>query len=53
VLVQQKYQNFEQGTAYAISFLLAIAAVVCLVVVALLRPKDHRPTKAHKNKELA
>jgi sulfate transport system permease protein len=53
VLVQQKYQNFEQGTAYAISFLLAIAAVVCLVVVALLRPKDHRPAKAHKNKELA
>ena len=51
VLVQQKYQNFEQGTAYAISFLLAIAAVVCLVVVALLRPKDHRPTKAHKNEE--
>jgi sulfate transport system permease protein len=53
VLVQQKYQNFEQGTAYAISFLLAIAAVVCLVVVALLRPKDHRPAKAHKNEELA
>ena len=51
VLVQQKYQNFEQGTAYAISFLLAIAAVVCLVVVALLRPKDHRPTKATKNEE--
>ena len=53
VLVQQKYQNFEQGTAYAISFLLAIAAVVCLVVVALLRPKDHRPTKAIKNEEPA
>ena len=53
VLVQQKYQNFEQETAYAISFLLAIAAVVCLVVVALLRPKDHRPTKAIKNEEPA
>ena len=51
VLVQQKYQNFEQGTAYAISFLLAIAAVVCLVVVALLRPKDHRPRAADKNDE--
>lgn len=39
VLVQQKYQNFEQETAYSVSFLLAFAAVLCLVVVALLRPK--------------
>jgi len=53
VLVQQKYQNFEQGTAYAISFLLAIAAVVCLVVVALLRPQDHRPAKTAKTEENA
>jgi sulfate transport system permease protein len=46
VLVQQKYQNFEQETAYAISFLLAAVAVVCLIVVALLRPKDHKPSRA-------
>lgn len=39
VLVQQKYQNFEPETAYSVSFLLAFAAVLCLVVVALLRPK--------------
>jgi sulfate/thiosulfate transport system permease protein len=39
VLVQQKYQNFEQETAYSVSFMLAFAAVLCLVVVALLRPK--------------
>ena len=39
VLVQQKYQNFEQTTAYSVSFLLAFAAVLCLIVVALLRPK--------------
>jgi sulfate transport system permease protein len=39
VLVQEKYQNFEQETAYSVSFLLAFAAVLCLVVVALLRPK--------------
>lgn len=38
VLVQQKYQNFEQETAYSVAFLLAFAAVLCLVVVALLRP---------------
>jgi sulfate transport system permease protein len=42
MLVQQKYQNFEQGTAYSISFMLAFAAVLCLVVVALLRPKEKR-----------
>ena len=40
VLVQQKYQGFEQDTAYSVSFLLVLAAVLCLVVVALLRPKE-------------
>jgi sulfate transport system permease protein len=38
VLVQQKYQNFQQATAYSVSFMLVFAAVLCLVVVALLRP---------------
>jgi sulfate/thiosulfate transport system permease protein len=38
VLVQQKYQNFEQDTAYAVSFVLVAVAVLALVVVALLRP---------------
>ena len=40
VLVQQKYQGFEQDTAYSVSFMLVLAAVLCLVVVALLRPKE-------------
>ncbi|MGY2700569.1 MULTISPECIES: sulfate ABC transporter permease [unclassified Nocardioides] len=40
VLVQQKYQNFEQQTAYSVAFMLVFAAVLCLVVVALLRPKE-------------
>lgn len=40
VLVQQKYQNFEQDTAYSVAFMLVFAAVLCLVVVALLRPKE-------------
>ncbi|TIC80250.1 sulfate ABC transporter permease subunit [Nocardioides sp. GY 10127] len=40
VLVQQKYQNFEQDTAYAVAFVLALVAVLCLVVVALLRPSE-------------
>jgi sulfate transport system permease protein len=42
VLVQQKYQNFQQETAYSVSFMLVFAAVLCLVVVALLRPKEHK-----------
>jgi sulfate transport system permease protein len=40
VLVQQKYQNFQQETAYSVAFMLAFAAVLCLIVVALLRPKE-------------
>ncbi|WP_343906867.1 sulfate ABC transporter permease [Nocardioides aquiterrae] len=42
VLVQQKYQNFEQQTAYSVAFMLVFAAVLCLVVVALLRPKESK-----------
>jgi sulfate/thiosulfate transport system permease protein len=40
LVVEQKYQDFEQDTAYATSFLLAFASVVCIVIVSLLRPKD-------------
>jgi len=42
VLVQQKYQNFQQETAYSVAFMLVFAAVLCLIVVALLRPKEHK-----------
>jgi sulfate transport system permease protein len=40
VLVQQKYQNFQQETAYSVAFMLVFAAVLCLIIVALLRPKE-------------
>jgi sulfate transport system permease protein len=46
VLVQQKYQNFEQQTAYAVSFILVAVAVVCLIIVALLRPKEQKKGRA-------
>jgi sulfate transport system permease protein len=46
VLVQQKYQNFEQQTAYAVSFVLVAVAVISLIVVALLRPKDSKSTRS-------
>lgn len=40
LVVEQKYQDFEQGSAYATSFLLALIAVAALVVVTVLRPKE-------------
>lgn len=40
MLVQQKYQNFQQETAYTVSFLLAFVSVLCIIVVSLLRPKE-------------
>ena len=42
MIVQEKYQNFEQQTAYSVSLLLVLAAVLCLVVVALLRPEEDK-----------
>lgn len=42
LVVEQKYQDFEQDTAYATSFLLAFASVVCIVIVSILRPKDEQ-----------
>ncbi|UPK75133.1 sulfate ABC transporter permease subunit [Nocardioidaceae bacterium SCSIO 66511] len=41
LVVEQKYQNFEQSAAYATSFILAAVSVVCIVVVSILRPKEH------------
>ena len=40
LVVEQKYQNFQQASAYATSFLLAFISIACLVVVAILRPKQ-------------
>ena len=42
LVVEAKYQNFQQETAYATSFLLIFVSIACLIVVALLRPK-HEP----------
>ena len=39
LVVEQKYQNFAQETAYATSFLLAFVSIACLIVVAVLRPE--------------
>jgi len=39
LVVEERYMNFDQPTAYAISFVLAAVSVICIVVVAVLRPK--------------
>ena len=40
LVVEAKYQNFQQETAYATSFLLIFVSIACLLVVAFLRPKN-------------
>lgn len=42
LLVEQKYQDFEQATAYATSFLLAAVSVACIIVVSFLRPEGKK-----------
>lgn len=40
LVVESKYQGFDQDTAYATAFLLALASVICIVVVSILRPSQ-------------
>jgi sulfate transport system permease protein len=40
--VEETYQNFQQGTSYALAALLAFAAMACLVIVSILRPKEEK-----------
>ena len=40
LIVEEKYQSFEQSSAYAVSFVLAFVSVLCIVVVSILRPKE-------------
>lgn len=42
LVVEQSYANFAEGTAYAVAFLLASVSVLCIAVVALLRPRERR-----------
>jgi sulfate transport system permease protein len=40
LLVEQRFQNFDQPGAYAASFALALLAVAALVLINVLRPKE-------------
>ena len=40
LVVEEKYLNFDQQGAYATAFLLAMVSVACIVIVAIIRPKN-------------
>lgn len=40
LVVEETYANFQQGTAYAVAFLLTLAAVACIIVVSIVRPRE-------------
>lgn len=40
LVVEERYLNFDQASAYATAFLLAMVSVACIVIVAILRPKE-------------
>ena len=42
LVVEQQYQNFRQTSAYAMSFLLAAASILCIIIVSFLRPKTEK-----------
>ena len=41
LVVEERFQNFDQQTAYAVSVTLAVVAILILVVINVLRPKEH------------
>jgi sulfate transport system permease protein len=42
LLVQERYLNFDQETAYACALLLVVTAVLALIVSRFLAPKEHK-----------
>lgn len=40
ILIQNRYTNYEEPTAYAAAFVLVLASVLALVVVSLIRKED-------------
>jgi sulfate transport system permease protein len=40
LVVEQKYQTFAHGEAYAVAFILVLVSVLCILVVSFLRPKE-------------
>jgi sulfate transport system permease protein len=42
LFVEERYQNFDQPAAYAMAFALAAVAVLILLVITTIRPKERR-----------
>ncbi|MCW2604809.1 MAG: sulfate transporter, inner rane subunit [Pseudonocardiales bacterium] len=42
LVVEQKYQDFEQPAAYAIAFVLVFVAIIAIVIISIIRPKEDR-----------
>lgn len=51
LLVQREYQNFHEDVAYSVSLLLVVASVLCLIVVAVLRPHEGSHPEIVKEKK--
>ena len=41
LVVEERFQNFDQATAYAVSITLAIVAIFTLILINVLKPKEH------------
>jgi len=42
LVVEEMYLNFDRGGAYATALLLTLVAVAAIIVVSVIRPKEHR-----------
>jgi sulfate transport system permease protein len=47
LLASERFQNFDESGAYAVAFVLVAIAVACIVVVALLRPRQDGPEQGN------
>lgn len=43
LLVENRYSNFDEASAYAVALVLVLISIIALVVVTYLRPKEDRP----------
>jgi len=41
LVVDERFQNFDQTTAYAVAVTMAFVAIITLVLINVLRPKEH------------
>lgn len=48
LVVEERFQNFDQTTAYAVSVTLAVVAIAILILINVIRPRGvHAPRKEH------